>query len=194
MHDIIVIGAPIGGAAALARLAAALPSDLQASIFIVLHSAPENPILLADVLNAPGHMRASEAIDGERIEQRRIYIACDGEHLVLDEGEIRLTSDPEESKRRPSIDILFGSAAATHKHRVVGVILLHAADDGVRGLHAIRRNGGRTVTQRNEQMPEPPRHPETNEELVHDHLHLEEIAPRLIFYVREANGNGSLIH
>lgn len=192
-RDIIVIGAPVGGAAALTRLAASLPADLQASIFIVLHTTPENPILLADVLNAPGRMRASEASNGERIEPNRIYVACDGKHLVLDAEKIHLASEAAENNRRPSIDVLFRSAAALHKKRVVGVILLHAREEGILGLHAIRQNGGRTVTQCNEQMPESPRHPDTGEELAHDHLQLQEIAPRLIAYVHEANGNGSAI-
>lgn len=193
MRDIIVIGAPVGGGATLVRLAAALPADLQASIFVVLHTTPENPILLSDVINAPGRMRASEAINGERIEPSRIYVACDGKHLVLDAERIRLTSEAEANSRRPSIDVLFRSAAASHKDRVVGVILLHAREEGIKGLHAIRQNGGKTITHRNDEMSENPRHPDTDENLGDDHLELQEIAPRLISYVHEANGNGSAI-
>ncbi|MEO6970507.1 MAG: chemotaxis protein CheB [Chthoniobacterales bacterium] len=190
MRDIIVIGAPVGGGAALIRLAASLPPDLRASVFVVLHTA-ENPLLLADVLNAPGRMRATEAVEGEPIQSSRIYVARHGKHLVLEAEKIRLTSDPEENNHRPSIDTLFRSAASAHKTRVVGVILVHAREDGILGLQAIRQNGGRTVSHRNEQMPDKPCHPETREELVHDHLEIEKIAPRLIAYVNSANGNGS---
>lgn len=193
MRDIILIGAPLGGASALTRLVGSLPADLRASVFIVLHVKPDRPILLADVLNAPGRMRATVAVDGEPIQRSRIYIACVGKHLVLDSDRMRLTSDAEENNRRPSIDVLFRTAATAHKERVVGVILVHAREDGLLGLHAVRLNGGRTMTHRNEQMQDKPRHPETGEELAHDHLGLDEIAPRLIAYVNVSNGNGSSI-
>ncbi len=193
MRDIIVVGAPVGGAAALITLAGSLPGDLPASIFVVLHTTVETPILLADVLNAPGRMRVTDAVDGETIEPSRIYVACDGKHLVLEDARIRLAMDSEENGRRPSIDVLFQSAATSHRERVVGVLLLHAEEDGVRGLYAIRQNGGRTVTHRNEQMADKPRHSETGEELAHDHLPLGEIAPRVIAYVQGANGNGSTV-
>jgi chemotaxis response regulator CheB len=178
MRDIILIGAPIGGASVLTRLVGALPPDLRASVFIVLHVKPDNPILLADVLNAPGRMRATEAFDGEPIQRSRIYIARDGKHLVLDSESMRLTSDAQENSCRPSIDVLFRTAATTHKERVVGVILVHARDDGLLGL-------------RNKLMQDKPRHPESGEELAHDHLELDEIAPRLIAYVNGSTGMGA---
>ena len=191
MRDIIVIGAPVGGAAALLQLAGRFPPDLEASVFVVLHATPENPILLADVLNAPGRMRAADAIDGEAIERRRIYVAADGKHLMMRDGKAYLSANGTEHPRRPSIDVLFTSAAEAYNARVIGVLLLHAREDGSRGLHAIRKAGGRTITHRNEQMPEKPRHPETSEELAHDHLEIDEIAPRLVAYVNGANGNDS---
>jgi two-component system chemotaxis response regulator CheB len=189
MRDIIVIGAPVGGAAALLQLAGRFPPDLEASVFVVLHATPENPILLADVLNAPGRMRAADVIDGEAIERRRIYVAADGKHLLMRDGRAYLSANGTEHPHRPSIDVLFTSAAEAYNARVIGVLLLHAREDGSRGLHAIRKAGGRTIAHRNEQMPEKPRHPETSEELAHDHLEIDEIAPRLVAYVNGVNGN-----
>ncbi|HEY4257923.1 MAG TPA: chemotaxis protein CheB [Candidatus Udaeobacter sp.] len=110
MRDIILIGAPVGGGSALIRLAGSLPGDLRASVFIVLHAKADHPILLADVLNAPGRLRATQAIDGEPIEPGRIYVACDGKHLVLDAKKIHRTSEAEENNCRPSIDVLFRTA------------------------------------------------------------------------------------
>lgn len=191
MRDIIVIGAPVGGAAALMRLTAQLPASLDASVFIVLHSDPDRPILLADVLNAPGRMRAADAVDGERVERRRIYVAADGHHLRLRDGQVHLSVNGSEAPHRPSIDVLFTSAAEAFNVRVIAVLLLHAREEGVRGLEAIRKAGGRAITQRNDQMPERLRHPETSEELAHDHLELEEIAPRLLAYCEGKNGNGN---
>jgi two-component system chemotaxis response regulator CheB len=187
MRDIIVIGAPVGGAAALTHLTSRFPPDLDASVFIVLHSEPGRPILLADVLNAPGRMRAAEAMHGEPIERRRIYVAADGQHLMIRDGHVYLAANGVEAPRRPSIDVLFSSAAETYNARVVGVLLLHAREEGTRGLYAIRKAGGRAITHRSEQMPGMPRHPETAEEVAHEHLELDEIVSRLLAYHREVN-------
>lgn len=190
VRDIVVIGAPVGGGAALIQLARSLPGDLPASIFVVLHTTPGNPILLADVLNSPGRLRVADAGPGEKIEPRRVYVAPDGQHLVVQGDRIGLTSDPAVNESRPAIDVLFASAAQSHRERVLGVILLHAEKDGALGLHAIRQHGGRTVTHRNELMPEAPRHPETGEEISNHHLELERVGARIVDYVHGLNGAG----
>jgi two-component system chemotaxis response regulator CheB len=188
MRDIILIGAPVGGGATIAHLIGSLPADLNVSIFVVLHATSQNPILLADVLNAPGRMRAAEALHGEAITRRRIYVAADGRDLLIRNGEVQLSSNGQETNHRPSIDVLFSSAAGAYNARVVGVLLLHCHDDGSAGLHAIRRAGGRTITHRNESMLQAPKHPETGEMLSDQHLDLEQIAPRILEYVHQANG------
>ena len=188
VRDIVVIGAPIGGAAALIELARAFPPDLPAAILVVLHAHPEKPLLLADALSAPGRMRAAEAVDGEPLQRRRIYVAADGHHLRLDGETIRVTEDSGESRCCPSIDMLFESAAEHHNERVVGVALLHVTKEGSRGLHAIREHGGRTITHRNQLMNDAPFHPQTRQTLSHHHLSLDEIGARVVAYVHGENG------
>jgi two-component system, chemotaxis family, protein-glutamate methylesterase/glutaminase len=192
MRDIIVIGAPVGGGATLAQLASRLPSDLEAAVFVVLHATPENPILLADVLNGPGRMRAAEAIEGETIERRRIYVAADGKHLMIRDEKVRLSADGFDTPYRPSIDALFTSAADTYNERVIAVLLLHPREGGCRGLDIVRKAGGRTIAHRNEEMPEKPCHPETLEDLAHDHLEIDKIVPRLVAYVKGTDGRSSV--
>jgi len=182
-RDIIVIGAPVGGGAAIAEVISHFPPDLDASVFVVLHATAERPILLADILNAPGRLRAAAARNGETIEHRRIYVAADGRHLLLRDDAVHLSDNNAEQPHRPSIDLLFTSAAETFRERVIGVLLLHAREDGSPGLLAIRQAGGCTITHRNEQMPKGPKHPLTNEPLTHHHIVLGEIAPRLVAYV-----------
>jgi two-component system, chemotaxis family, protein-glutamate methylesterase/glutaminase len=189
MRDIIAIGAPVGGGTVLTQLVCCFPADLQASIFVVLHSTPENPILLADILNAPGRMRAAEAIDGERIERRRIYVAPEGKHLKIQHGRIHLSANGWQSPYRPALDVLFDSAAEAYDRRVIGVLLLHPREGGFAGLGAIRKAGGRAITHRNEQMLEEPSDPDTAEPLCDHHLDLQEIAPRVLAYVKEGNGS-----
>lgn len=188
VRDIIVIGAPIGGASALIELANSFPANLPAAVLVVLHARPDRPILLADALSSPGHMRASEAIDGEPLERNRIYVAADGQHLTLDEDTIHVTENAGQSACCPSIDVLFHSAAEHHKERVVGIVLLHVSEEGSLGLHAIRESGGRTITQRNAQMDQAPLHPQSREPLAHHHLQLNEIGSRIVAYVNGENG------
>jgi two-component system chemotaxis response regulator CheB len=164
-----------------------LPANLDVSIFVVLHATAQNPILLADVLNGPGRMRAAEALNGEPITSRRIYVATDGHHLLIRNGEVDLRANGQKTNHRPSIDVLFSSAAVAYGARVVGVLLLHCRDDGSEGLQAIRRAGGRTITHRNESMLEEPKHPETGEALSDEHLELEQIAPRILEYLHQGN-------
>lgn len=190
MRDIVVIGAPAGGAAALIQLAHAFPPDLPAAIFIVLHAEMARPILLADALSAPGRMRASEAIDGEPLQSNRIYVAADGKHLHLDYDVVHLRPKLEENTC-PSIDALFSTAAQTHKVRVVAVLLLHMNEEGSLGLATVREHGGRSISHRNELMPEAPRHGTSGEPLAHHHLPLDEIAPRVVAYVNGENGDSA---
>lgn len=188
VRDIVVIGAPVGGAGALITVVGSLPPDLAASVLVVLHAHPEKPILLADALSAPGRLRVTEAIDGEPLAHRRIYVAADSKHLRIRDGFIRVEDDAGESVCCPSIDELFRSAAEEHRERAVGVALVHVEDEGLAGLESLRKNGGRTITHRSAQMQEPPRSSQTGELLSHHHLELEDVGPRIVAYVHGENG------
>lgn len=82
-HDIIVIGASMGGVQALSTLVAQFPADLPAAIFIVQHVSPEAPSMLADILSRAGPLPAKAAAHGEKIEQGRIYVAPPNRHLLV---------------------------------------------------------------------------------------------------------------
>ncbi len=185
-HDIIVIGAPVGGAAALAKIVGDLPAELEASVFVALHMRAENPILLADVLNDRLGLRAAVALDDEPIVRRRIYVPPNGFHMSVEKQRVRIVRNGAIGPR-PSIDKLFTSAAGIYNGRVIGVLLLHCREDGAAGLDAIRRAGGRTITHRNEQMPAEPRHHSSGEMLCNAHLELEKIAERVLQYVHGGN-------
>jgi two-component system chemotaxis response regulator CheB len=146
-HDIIVVGTSAGGHEALRTLVGALPADLPAAVFIVMHLSPQSPGVLPRMLARAGPLSAAHALDGEEIRSGRIYIAPPDHHLVLERGRVRVTRGPRENRFRPAVDPLFRSAAQTYGPRVVGVILTGALDDGTAGLWNVKARGGVTVVQ-----------------------------------------------
>lgn len=144
----IVIGASAGGVDALATVLPALPAGLRASVFVVLHLPRERPSLLVDIFAPKCAMPVREARDKEPVEPGTIYFAPPDYHLLVDEGPtVSLSADDPVNHSRPSIDVLFLSAADLYGPDLVGVILTGANHDGAMGLEAIERVGGTTIVQ-----------------------------------------------
>ncbi|MEA2708691.1 MAG: two-component system, chemotaxis family, protein-glutamate methylesterase/glutaminase, partial [Phycisphaerales bacterium] len=146
-HDIICIGASAGGVEALMTIARALPADLPASVFMVLHISPYARSMMPDLLRRAGPLPAEHARHGEAIQPGRIYIAPPDHHLILKRDSLSVTRGPQENGVRPSVDVTFRSAAAAFRNRVVGVVLTGNLDDGTAGLVAIKRVGGVAIVQ-----------------------------------------------
>jgi two-component system, chemotaxis family, protein-glutamate methylesterase/glutaminase len=169
-RDIIVIGTSAGGVTALTDLAGTLPSDLNASLFIVQHTLPHSHSNLPYILNRSGPLLATHAIDGEPIEKNRIYVAIPDHHMILEQDHILVKKGPKENRFRPSIDALFRSAAHEYGPRVIGIILTGLLDDGTSGLWSIKHFGGTVVIQ-NPQDAEYPSMPKNVLEQVEvDHI------------------------
>ena len=128
--QIVCVGASAGGIEALRTLVAGLPADFGASIIVVLHTSPESPGILGNILDRAGALAAANAVDGERIQPGRIYVAPSDYHLLVEPGIVRLTRGPKENRFRPAIDPLFRSAASVYGPVAVGVILSGNLDDG----------------------------------------------------------------
>ena len=146
-RDIIVIGGSSGATAPLKTILGALPPDLPAAVFIVLHIPARSIGILATVASAAGSLPVHPAVDGMTIENGNVYLAVPDHHLILTKGRIRLGRGPRENMARPSIDPLFRSAAAAYGPRVIGVVLSGLLNDGASGLEAIKRRGGVAVVQ-----------------------------------------------
>lgn len=146
-HDIIVIGASIGGLEALQSLLPGLRRDTPAALFVVWHMSADSIGLLPELLGPLCPLPIANARDGEPIQFGRVYVAPPDQHLLVESGHVRLTRGPKENRFRPAIDPLFRSAATAFGPRVVGVILSGALDDGTAGLWSIKDRGGVAVVQ-----------------------------------------------
>ena len=185
--DIIVVGASAGGIQTLRALAGALPADLAASLFIVVHTSPEAPGLLADILNSAAKLPATHAVDGELIQKGRIYVAPPDHHLLIEPNRVRVTRGPKENRFRPAVDPLFRSAAQTYGPRVIGVILTGYMDDGTAGLWTVKQLGGTAIVQDPDDalVPSMPLSAITHVKVDYC-LPLEEIPPLLVRLTTEA--------
>jgi two-component system chemotaxis response regulator CheB len=146
-RDIIVIGGSSGSTVPLRTILNALPKDLPAAVFIVVHIPARSLGLLASVTAAAAHLPVHPAADGMTVSPGNIYLGVPDAHLILADGRIRLGHGPRENMARPSIDPLFRSAAVAYGSRVIGVLLSGLLNDGTAGLEAIKRCGGLALVQ-----------------------------------------------
>jgi two-component system chemotaxis response regulator CheB len=146
--DAVVIGASAGGVEALSVLLPAVPSNTKAAFFIVLHLPRDKPSLLAEIFARKCALPVREAEDKESVAPGTVYFAPSNYHLLLDRGpQMALSADDLVHHSRPSIDVLFESAAYVYGKRLLGIILTGANEDGAAGLAAIQDGGGITVVQ-----------------------------------------------
>jgi two-component system, chemotaxis family, protein-glutamate methylesterase/glutaminase len=154
--DAVVIGASAGGVQALSVLLPALPATMRASIFIVLHLPRDKPSVLVDIFRPKCALPVSEAEDKQPIIAGNVYFAPSNYHLLIDQGpQLALSADDPVHHSRPSIDVLFESAADIYRDRLMGIILTGANEDGAIGLAAVKDAGGITVVQQPETAQAP---------------------------------------
>ena len=144
---IVVIGASLGGLHAVETLLRSLTADFPRPVAIVQHREAGSDDRLGDLLQRHTALPVGEAEDKEAIVPGRVYLAPADYHLLIENGNFALSTEPPVWHARPAIDVLFESAAEARGARVIGVILSGANEDGARGLAAIKRRGGVTVVQ-----------------------------------------------
>jgi two-component system chemotaxis response regulator CheB len=149
LMSVIVVGASTGGVQAIGELLEKTPPTIKAAIFIVLHVSGQPTVpALAQYLQKKTSLKCSIAQDKEPIKEGHVYIAAPNFHtLVTSQGLIRVIKGSHENRWRPSIDVLFRSAASAYTSRVTGIILTGMLDDGVSGMWAIKQCGGTCIMQ-----------------------------------------------
>jgi two-component system chemotaxis response regulator CheB len=136
------VGASAGGVEALMTLARGLPEDLDAAVCVVLHLPAGAESRLAHILSRAGPLPAVQAQGGEQLARGRVYVAPPDRHLMVRDSHAVVVRGPHENGLRPSIDVLFRSAALAYGRRTVAVILSGTRDDGVTGASAVGARGG----------------------------------------------------
>jgi two-component system chemotaxis response regulator CheB len=145
---IIVVGASAGAVEALLAILPKLPADYPLPLALVVHVPPGRESLLPELLGSRCAIQVKEAEDKEHYHPGVLYLAPPDYHLLLERGGyFSLSNDEPVMFSRPSIDVLFESAANAWGSRVVGVVLTGANEDGARGLEAICACGGLGLVQ-----------------------------------------------
>jgi two-component system chemotaxis response regulator CheB len=145
-HELIVIGASWGGLHAVGEVLGALPDEVDVPVVIAQHRRDMGGGL-ALLLASRTRLRVEDAEDKQPIERGRIYVAPPDYHLLIQPGWLSLSTDDLVHHARPSIDVLFESAAEAYRERLIGVILTGANEDGAAGLARVKQLGGVAVIQ-----------------------------------------------
>lgn len=150
--SIVVLGISTGGPQALRQLIPQLPADLPVPMAVVLHMPVGYTALYAEKLNEISAVEVKEAQEGDLLLPGRVLIATAGRHLVFRRtaaGSIvaQLALQPMEKLHRPSVDVLFKSAAELFRERVLAVVMTGMGDDGKEGAAWVKAQGGIVLTE-----------------------------------------------
>jgi two-component system chemotaxis response regulator CheB len=144
----VVIGASAGGVEVVSAVLAHIPARCRVSFMIVIHIPRDCPSLLPEVFGTRCLLPIREAEDKEPVQPGTVYCAPPDYHLLVDRGPtLALSDDAPVHFSRPSIDVLFESAADIYGDSLMGLALTGANRDGASGLATIARAGGRTIVQ-----------------------------------------------
>ena len=146
-YDLVVVGTSTGGLHALTRLLATLPGNYRLPIVIVQHRSKDSDERLSDLLRVASPIPLCEAEDKLPLAGPGVYLGPPDYHLLVEPDSMALSTEEPVAFSRPSIDVLFESAAYSHGGAVIGVLLTGANQDGTRGLKEIKEHGGYVIVQ-----------------------------------------------
>lgn len=152
--NIVVIGASVGGPRTITTILKELPKNFPAPILLVQHLSAQFMSAFSDNLNLECNLKIKVASNGEFIQPGVVYIAPGENHMEISVKDnkpcIKIYKGTPVNYCMPSIDILFYSAAKIYRNRAMGIILTGMGSDGVEGLGAIQKLGGKTISESEE--------------------------------------------
>ncbi|MEP6594498.1 MAG: chemotaxis protein CheB [Ginsengibacter sp.] len=144
----IVMGTSAGGLFALSGLLEKLPLDYPGPVMVVQHRSKDQRNLLEEVIQSKCKIKVKQADEKESIQSGFVYIAPPDYHLLIENDKtFSLSSDDQVRFSRPSIDVLFETAAIVFKDTLIAIILTGASNDGAAGIVAVKKYGGLTIAQ-----------------------------------------------
>ncbi|MFB2937858.1 chemotaxis protein CheB [Aerosakkonemataceae cyanobacterium BLCC-F154] len=146
--EIVVIGASLGGLNALEVILSELPRNFPVAVAIAQHRHKFSDGELVDYLQEKTLLPVIEVEDKQPIIPGRVFLAPANYHLLVEPGYFSLSTDAPVTYARPSIDVLFESAADVYRTQVIGIILTGANNDGAIGLAKIQVYGGTIIVQK----------------------------------------------
>ncbi len=144
---IVVVGTSAGGLRALEEILRALPESFPLPIVCVQHRSRDSTDVLAKVLATSAKLPVREVEDGLPLDKPGLYIAPPDYHVLVEPGALALSTEDPVSFSRPSIDVLFESAADAYGKDVLAVLLTGANSDGARGVVRVKEAGGCAIVQ-----------------------------------------------
>ena len=180
-YSVVAIGTSWGGLAALTKLLGDLPMDFGIPVVVVQHRSKDSERLLVQLLQDATDMKVGEIEDKDPLTPGTVHVAPANYHVLIEQGYASLTVEEPVRYSRPSIDVMFSSAADTYGTAAIGVVLTGANEDGARGLAHIVKRGGLALVQ-DPKTAEIPIMPQAAIRIVPsaEVLSLETLAPRLI--------------
>lgn len=147
-YQAVVIGSSAGGLNALKKLFIRLKATFSLPVIIVQHISPDADNYLVHILNDQHKIEVMEAEEKIKPEPGKAYVAPPNYHLLIEpDRTFSLTIDERVNYARPSIDVLFETAADAYRDQLIGIILTGANNDGSKGLKRIKEMGGITIVQ-----------------------------------------------
>jgi two-component system chemotaxis response regulator CheB len=144
----VVIGASAGALEALTAILPSLPEHFPLPLMVVVHMPADKPSVLADLFQAKCRIQVREAEDKEPLSGGTAYFAPPDYHLLVEADRcLSLSNDEPVLHSRPSIDVLFESAADAYGPALIGIVLSGANHDGAAGLKAVSEAGGMAIVQ-----------------------------------------------
>lgn len=144
---LVVVGTSLGGISALKVLLSGLPGEFPLPVVVVQHRGRTAEEDLVRLLGAQSALPVSEPDDKQPLEAGQVYLAPADYHVLVEPGSLALSTDAPVNYARPSIDVLFVSAADAYGRGVVGVVLTGANQDGAKGCVRIKERGGTVIVQ-----------------------------------------------
>jgi len=147
-YEAIVIGVSSGGLKAMKVMFSLLPSNFKMPIIIVQHIGSRSENIWIQLLNDKSQLEIKEADEKEQIENGKAYVAPPNYHLMIEmDKTFSLSIDERVNFARPSIDVLFESAAEVYQDKLIGIVLTGSNNDGTKGIKRIKECGGLTIIQ-----------------------------------------------